>query len=79
MKTLLAKISQHPGAELRLIDDDGTSTVVPVTITKDGICYELPTNPSNRKWVNIKRFQTMEGEAMELEYKASRTVSRTTE
>ena len=56
-----------------LIDNDVKSEQ-PLPITKDGICYALPANSSNRKWYNIKKadkeFEANNGEIY-LPYKAS--------
>ena len=66
----LVKLNNEVGAGL---DVDGV--MMEVTITKDGICYELPMNPSNRKWVNIKRFVDSGVTELVLEYKAPRTIN----
>lgn len=54
--------------------DDGVKSEKPLPITKDGICYTLPANSSNRKWYNIKKadkeFEANDGEIY-LPYKAS--------
>lgn len=76
MKVYLVKDSKAvTGVRLSVRNDKGVEEQsFDVTITKDGVCYELPTNPSNRKWVNIKK---MDGkDELELTYKESRTVSQ---
>lgn len=55
--------------------DNGVKGEQPVPITKDGICYQLPVNSSNRKWYNIKKadkeFETAGSDGIYLAYKAS--------
>lgn len=69
---LVKDAKAHAGVRLSVCNDDGfEEQSLGVTITKDGICYELPTNPSNRKWVNIKKMD--DKDKLELTYKESRT------
>lgn len=55
--------------------DNGITGEQPLPITKDGICYQLPVNSSNRKWYNIKKadkeFETAGPDGIYLAYKAS--------
>lgn len=77
MKIYLTKnANKTAGVELHHTDDSGNVVAVQdVKITKDSICYELPANPSQRKWVNIKKFLAMNVDSMELEYKAPRKLA----
>lgn len=80
MKTILTKnSSKTAGVELRVFDDNNNLIEVKdVRISKDGIAYELPTNPSNRKFVNIVNFLKLDVDEMELEYKAPRNTQTST-
>ena len=77
MKIYLVKnANKTAGVELHHTDDNGTVvTVQDVRISKDGIAYELPANPSNRRFVNIKNFLAMEVDSMELEHKEPRKLA----
>lgn len=81
MKTMLAKANTTSGVELRVYDDEGklSQTIGGVRISKDKIAYELPINPSNRKFVNIKNFLALNVDELELAYKESRTYGPRTE
>lgn len=73
---LIKNAAKTAGVELHHTDNSGNVIAVQdVKITKDGICYELPANPSQRKWVNIKKFLAMNVDSMELEYKAPRKLA----
>lgn len=60
--------------------DNGVKSEQPLPITKDGICYKLPTNSSNRVWYNIKKadkeFEASNNEIY-LPYKASIKIGST--
>lgn len=55
-----------------LVDNDVKSEE-PLPITKDGICYALTANSSNRKWYNIKKAEKefAANNSIYLPYKAS--------
>ena len=59
--------------EVHLVDND--QDLGALEITKDGICYILPPNSSNRKWFSIKKVEAARSNNIDtivLEYKASR-------
>ena len=78
MKVFIRKnLSTPTGAELALIDENGTENVLPITsITKDGISFILPDNPSNRKYWAISKLSDV---PTELTYKESKTLGPRTE
>lgn len=57
---------------VHLIDNDEDKGVL--AITKDKLCYILPTNSANRKWYSIKKIEAAKAEGkteIELDYKES--------
>lgn len=61
--------------EVHLVDND--QDLGALEITKDGICYILPPNSSNRKWFSIKKVEAAKAagtDTIVLDYKTSRAI-----
>lgn len=78
MKVFIRRNNSLPtGAELVLVDENGTETVNPITqIVDDGKTYKLPENPSNRKYWAVSKVTDV---PVELTYKETKTLGPRTE
>lgn len=81
-KTYLVKTNNTAtNYSLKLINDDGQITMVPITewcpFNPTGL--KLPENPSNRKWWDIKKIESKGITEIELTYKPTRTLGPTGE
>lgn len=78
MKVFIRKnLSTPTGAELVLIDENGTENILPIVeFVDDGKTYKLPTNPSNRKYWAVSKLTDV---PTELTYKESKTLGPRTE
>lgn len=61
MKTYLTKNENYPHGVCLTIENDGVISEIAVELSRDNTAYKLPDNPSNRKFVQISKFDKCNG------------------
>ena len=61
MKTYLTKNANYPNGVCLTIESDNGIEMLEVQISKDGLAYKLPENPTGRIWVTLAKFEKHNG------------------
>lgn len=61
MKTYLTKNENYPNGVCLTIESDNGIETLGVEISKDGLSYKLPENPTGRVWVTLRKFEHHNG------------------
>lgn len=61
MKTYLTRNANYPNGVCLTIESDNGIETLGVEISKDGLAYKLPENPSGRVWVTLAKFEKYNG------------------
>lgn len=61
MKTYLTRNANYPNGVCLTIESDNGIETLGVEISKDGLAYKLPENPSGRVWVTLRKFEKYNG------------------
>lgn len=61
MKTYLTKNADYPNGVCLTIESDNGIETLAVEISKDGLAYKLPENPTGRVWVTLRKFEKYNG------------------
>jgi hypothetical protein len=61
MKTYVTKNANYPNGVCLTIESDNGIEMLGVEISKDGLSYKLPENPSGRVWLTVAKFEKNDG------------------
>lgn len=61
MKTYLSKNENYPNGVCLTIESENGIEMLGVELSKDGLSYKLPENPTGRVWLTVAKFEKHNG------------------